>query len=553
MIDKKMPASAAIEDADIVDANVRLSDAVFAWCSRQARCLASVSKREQAVQWSIIAGEIAEKFCISTLANESLEATLRGLGAELTRTNLQTPSQQQPLRWLHVLSRCYESGGHTALCRRWMELDPSDDIHSVALTFQGDLIVPDAFRDAVANRSGDFQLLDVSTTYMERATALKKLSGNADVVVLHIHMWDPIPTIAFATSDGPPVLLLNHADHAYWTGSSVADLILNIRPSGEALCASHRGNGRSYRLPIPIPRPDAVRGDPCGANLRAHHGIPLDAPIFLTIGSAYKYVPTPEMNFLESVRQILTQLPTSFLIAVGPKPRDPIWEELTRLTGGRAIAVGVQADLKPYFAAANAYLEGFPFGSLTALLEAVLADLPPVLAPECCPLPYRSDDFCLDSLPIAKDPAAYTAMAVKLGTRVILGATSSKDLQATAIKLHCEPEWSKNLNGLRKIIISGLKHSPISLPITEAIAKINIRYWARFSLRRQSGDNVFGYAFRRAMEESLKPHVDFELFKELNHAIRKNIQVPNPLKVWITSKLLALLPLKMSKRVYFKN
>ena len=74
--------------------------------------------------------------------------------------------------------------------------------------------------------------------------------------------------------------------------------------------------------------------------------------------------------------------------------------------------------------AATVYLEGFPFGSLTAMLEAALAAVPPVMAPALCPLPYRSDDFALHDEPVPEDVDAYVARALALASRQITNPAS---------------------------------------------------------------------------------------------------------------------------------
>lgn len=57
----------------------------------------------------------------------------------------------------------------------------------------------------------------VSGKYMERAARLKKLAYEwADIVVLHMHMMDPIPVIGFGIDGGPPIIYMNHGDHCFW-------------------------------------------------------------------------------------------------------------------------------------------------------------------------------------------------------------------------------------------------------------------------------------------------------------------------------------------------
>jgi hypothetical protein len=542
-----------LDDQDArIDADIRFADSVFAWCVRNVSQQVARKEGDRAIKWAILAGKVANTFCSSKLADEKLESALRQIGRGFPESLLQRDALcSTSLRWLHVLTGAYETGGHTALCRRWIELDQSGDTHDLALTCQ-EVSIPKDIQDAVDAKGGRIHLLD-SSSMMDRAVALRQLAFAADVVVLHTHMWEPLPTIAFAIPNGPPVFLLNHADHAYWTGGSVADLILNIRPSGEVLCESNRGNGASFRLPIPIPRPEVVRDDPRGIQLRDQLGIPTAATVFLTIGSAYKYVPTKEMNFLETAKNILQQVKGSYLIAVGPQANDPLWLELAKNTDNRAIAVGVQKGLDPYFAAADVYLEGFPFGSLTALLEAVLAGLPPVLAPKCCPLPYRSDDFSLVDLDVPNDPAHYTKMAIELGIRIENGLPALQDFRSVALRTHCEPEWLQGLTELRNLVIKGVAHDPKPLAETQNMSGSVIRYWANFTRYRQIDNNAFGYAFQYAMDEELCPRVDSEMYEALRDARKAGLKVASPAKSYFASALLSCLPNSLAKAIYFKN
>lgn len=541
-------------DARVLDAEVALADEVFSWIARNVRQCVAAGSGEQGLLWAIIAGKVADTFCCSQLADEMLESALRQLGARLPPASKPEIARgSRPLRWLHVLSRCYETGGHTALCRRWVEADSSQDVHSAVLVFQDERVIPDPLRACFIDRGGEFLVLTSESRLMERAAKLRSLAEHADVVVLHTHMWDPVATVAFAHPGGPPVLLANHADHTYWTGASVADLVLNIRPSGESVCFAHRGNERSHRFPIPLPAPMVLRGDPSGLALRAALGIPESATVFLTIGSGYKYVPTGEMNFQETASKLLQAVPGSFLLAVGPKTEDPRWASLSHQTDRRAIAVGEQTDLRPYLAAADVYLEGFPFGSLTAMLEAVLAGIPPVLAPASCPLPYRSDDFALATLEIPKDADQYVLMAVDLAARIQRDAAISFQWRETVVEAHCLPGWSKELAALRQIVAAGLLHSPRALVSTAPLQREVIRYWARFAKRRRGEDNAFGYAFRRAMKNKLNPSIDRDMYRALRIADQSGLRVPNPLKSYAASKVLSWLPGAWARKLYLKE
>jgi hypothetical protein len=532
--------SAPIPKADIT-AKVALADAVMAWCARSARRALNRSSFEDAARWCQIAGEAAEVFACSQLASEPIESILRDIGqSQLPRLLKQNSGAQPPLRWLHVLTHSFSSGGHTAFCRRWIGLDSSDDTHDLALTFQSEADVDATLLEAVTQRGGRAYFPSKEETLLGRAEHLRSLAGERDVVVLHIHVWDPVPTIAFASSGGPPVLILNHADHLYWTGSSIADLILNIRPSGEYMCKIYRGCDRIFRLPIPLPVPTVVRGDRAGQSLRAQHGIPASSVLFLTIGSAFKYTPMSDFSFIAAAKQLLMNVPGSYLIAVGPNPDDPRWKELRQETQNRARAVGVQRDLDPYLAAADVYLEGFPFGSLTALLEATLAGVTPVLAPKTCPLPYRSDDFSIADLPTPEDINAYVEIATEFALDATRRENIGERLKKQALAAHCGSEWSYHLDKLRDLIWNE-EHRVTPLAEVAALPQSTLAYWANFSAKRSS-DLPFGFVFREALKAGLRPQVDSQLFFALRSARKKGLKVRSPTLTTAAALFLSRMP-----------
>src|SRR5438067_2243266 len=77
--------------------------------------------------------------------------------------------------------------------------------------------------DAVKTSGGELMALNPAAPWIERARALRELARGYDAVVLHIHHHDPVPILAFADGDRPPVVLFNHADHMFWLGSSIVD------------------------------------------------------------------------------------------------------------------------------------------------------------------------------------------------------------------------------------------------------------------------------------------------------------------------------------------
>ncbi len=535
-----------MSDAALVDAQIALSDAVAAWCGRNVVAAIRRGQRDAAAQWCRLSAETRLDFGSRIVA----DATVEGAFVEpCSVPRVAAPTADRPvLRWLHVFSITYTTGGHTAIGRRWIEADPSSDVHDAVLTEQTLADAAPAFLEAVATRGGSTMALRPAVEGLAaRADRLREIAAGYDAVVLHIHMWDPVPLMSFGTPGGPPVFLVNHADHVFWLGARIADRVINIRPSGEAVCVENRGVDRMVRLPLPLPRTFTTIDRALGVACRETLSIAPQAPVFLTIGTSYKYRPLAGFSFIDAAEQLLARVPDAHLIAVGPGDGASEWAGVRSTFAPRVHTVGVQQDVRPFVAAATVYLEGFPFGSLTALLEAVLGGLPPVLAPAQCPLPYRSDDFALASVSVPEDIPAYVREAEALATTSQVSHTDA--LRQRVVEAHCQPRWNAHLAEVRELVVSGLRHDVYPLAHAEPLDIERARYWARF-LRGGNRENPFRAAFASALRRGLRPRVDRALARALEQARGTGLPVAHPLTAALGSRVLSVLPKRAALKYY---
>jgi hypothetical protein len=220
-------------------------------------------------------------------------------------------------------------------------------------------------------------------------------------------------------------------------------------------------------------------------------------------------------------------------------------------TQGRAKAVGVQQDLIPFHLAADIYLEGFPFGSLTALLEATLAGLPPILAPAGCPLPYRSDDFALLDLSEPKDVQEYVHMAAELAEQPAKRRHLGEQVRLRTIDTHCGSGWVEYIKGLRDTVRGGLQHEPRQFINVAPLPTHLFSFWSHFCERR-SKNNPFSFAFEYSLKAGLGPAVDLSLLLALYSARRQGTISPRAATVAVGGVLLSILPSAIANRIYHK-
>jgi hypothetical protein len=186
-----------------------------------------------------------------------------------------------------------------------------------------------------------------------------------------------VPNLAFAGQvDRPPVVLVNHADHLFWLGREVADLVVNNREVARRISRERRGIAAARNAMLPLPLTGVARGGD-REEARRQLGIGPDQVLLLTIGSEYKFGPIGGAHFLDAVEPVVAAHPQTVLLAAGP-PDEGRFADARRSTGGRVRALGGLPSVDHLYAAADIYLESYPCSSGTAVREAAAHGAPVV-------------------------------------------------------------------------------------------------------------------------------------------------------------------------------
>ncbi len=352
-----------------------------------------------------------------------------------------------PQRVMHVFTELYDTGGHTRLAARWIDADRARQ-HSLVTTRVPSSGASDL--ELAIRRSGGtiIDLARGSDSLLSRAKNLASAASDVDLVVLHVHPDDVVPVLAFAASgERPPVVLVNHADHVFWLGTSIADLVLCFRRSGLVLAQGRRGIHPDRLVQVPLPLPHLARRMGI-ADAKDELAISSDNVVLLTIAKDYKFRSRTSPDFLELVSPVVEEFPNVKLLAIGPTPVDR-WAEYNRITGGRVRALGVIAAPFLHRHAADIYLDSTPFCSMTSLLESAALGTPALAY-----TPGRTDESVVFSdidsldqgLQRADSPDAYRALLRRLitdrGLRERVGDQLAHRVQAA----HFPPAWDVHLD-----------------------------------------------------------------------------------------------------------
>ncbi len=500
----------------IAKTRLALNEAVFAWCLRHAQGCIARGALEHALQWGLLAAKSALHHGFGWLASPELEAILLKAADQLPiphDSRVSMPPRSR--RWLHVLDKAYPTGGHTTLVQRWIEFDPERNRHGVILLSQREPVPPSLIQ-VVRDAGGSVQILPADAPLCERAVRLREaIWGEADRVVLHVHPYSVIPTVALGVPGGPPVMLLNHVSQRFWVGGSVADLVLNLRDSAFEWSQAYRGITRNVILPIPVSlragtRAKSATNETRQAARRAL-GLPPGATVLLTIGNGYKYRPLPDLDFLDAAAAILRACPQSYLVAVGPR-EDARWTAVRESVPRRLLAVGPQRDLALFHAAADIYLEGFPVGSPTALLEVGLSGTPCIRAPRSVPPPFSADGIALAGVKQPTDVADYVRAAIALteseGERRAQGSALAGAIQAN----HTRACWPRHVQNAESVLPQ--RHRVYSLA-GAAPLPAHLRDFSVALSTLGHTEDTLSFTFRAAFEVGLRARMDALLAKAL--------------------------------------
>ena len=359
------------------------------------------------------------------------------------------PVNRRIKRVLHVMTEAYSIGGHARMAWRWINSD-LQRTHSVLLTRQGAHEVPIALKDALTLSGGRLYQADTKIGGLIcRAKMLQQLASRFDLIVLHIHPFDVLPIIGLSQKiDRPPIIFMNHADHVFWLGVSISDIVAHFRHSGLRLSLARRTIEHERCAILPIPIPPADRRMPQSEAKRKLNLSETDV-VLLSIASAYKYRGRGDINFLDATVPVVKNCANAVLLVVGPDKRD-LRLNADPATAHRVRLYGKRDDNFLFYQAADIYLDSLPFSSITSLLEAGMFGIPLV---SYCDHPRSSEVLCADdpglirSLLRTEDLQTYRKTITDLVSSRGLRERLGEQTQAEICEIH-DRQWPENLEDI---------------------------------------------------------------------------------------------------------
>jgi glycosyltransferase involved in cell wall biosynthesis len=348
---------------------------VFRTLVAQAKYYTECNQSEAAAVYGQIAALYASAKHCGLFVSPELEQVLLTIGQKLIPASSFYTRKSRSLQGtvrnvLHISTCVMGIGGHSKMLWRWIQQD-TERSHSLVLTQQPPFIkVPQFLTDAVTRSHGKVYILnDRIGSVISWAKNLHEIAASADVVILHTANYDVIPTLAFANKkQTPPIILLNHADHLFWVGASISDVVVDLRKSGMLLSQERRGipAERNVLLPIIL---DPLHRTLSRTEAKKQLGLAEDSILLLSIARSSKFKTIDGINFADAHVPLLERHKHAVLIVIGPGNSED-WSVAIERTQGRIKVFGERQDTAVFYQAADIYVDSFPWISNTSLLEA---------------------------------------------------------------------------------------------------------------------------------------------------------------------------------------
>jgi len=439
--------------------------AVFMRIAEEAEQLAAQGRDDEACVQVFIAAFHAVARHSGMWASPRLEAVLARIATRRLRDTTEWRPPGAIRHVMHVATQVPALGGLARMMERWIRID-AGRTHSVTITRQGIMPLPESIRDAVRQRGGNVRILDYDRGGLfERAQCLRDVAQEADLVVLHIHPFDIVPQLAFATPNRPPVVFLDHADHSFWLGTHITDVMASMREAGRRLMIERRGI-RPERIALLPTILDPGHRRLSRQEAKRQIGVPEDCVLLASVARARKYVTLGGTSFADLHLQTLLEHPQAVLLVVGPGARED-WSGPMQRCQGRIIALPEHDDPRLFFEAADIYVDSFPFVSITSTLEAAILGTPAVSL-----FPFGSESAVLGCNMPGLDGLLVTCSTRReyqeALSRLITDATHRHELgvalQQQIAANHIEGAWLDKLEALYRQVLEAPRHGGITRP-----------------------------------------------------------------------------------------
>lgn len=285
-------------------------------------------------------GKLYSEYVTGIYSSYLLENEIVKIGRKVS---FSPTSKPQKGKMLHVMTKASNGGGHTTVVNNWIRWD-KDRQYSIVFTDTQHNEIPSYIIETVSASQGNLVCLEGN--YIEKAKQLLEVSQSFERIILHIHMFDIIPILAYSNANWKiPVYFYNHADFRFSFGFSIADVILNLNDFDLKKSRDFRGIANDKNLILQSPNGGYVNSITIDEDINNYiiskYRIDRNAKLIVSMGDEFKYEDIIDYRFSDFVEKLINKSKDNIqFIIIGPNPEREKWKELEERTNKCARAIG---------------------------------------------------------------------------------------------------------------------------------------------------------------------------------------------------------------------
>ena len=336
------------------------------------KLLCKIQKEDSLLKQAIIAKK-AIKYALNNstgyFSSDIIENVFLKISEQITPNDL--PKKVKKGSVLHIMSKCYHTGGHSRVVERWVAISDTLEKHSIFFTENKHLQYTDQLKKAVDKKSGKIYSPNNNLSDIQKALELQRVASCYEFIVLHTHMHDVVPIIAFGTNKFKrPVIFFNHANHKFWVGVSISDLVAESNSWGKNISLKRRGVKHNIVIGIPMENTKITNNIKA---IKKEFNLDCDKRIIISAGSPIKYKPFDNLSFPKVVNEIIKSRDDVIVVIVGFKDKKHFndYKDLKKYNNRiRFIKPISNRKLLELYSVSDVVMDSFPMSGATSLIDA---------------------------------------------------------------------------------------------------------------------------------------------------------------------------------------
>ncbi|MGB9980318.1 hypothetical protein, partial [Methanobacterium sp.] len=279
---------------------------------------------DKALDYIHAAASIAWRHHLGIWYDDDLESLLFKIGNSLQDKTIPIKSKKGKKN-AYIATNIKDIGGNPEVLKQWSKLLKSNfeeqDLYIThSYTSYTPITYSSGFLDDTELNVHEFSFRDSNIKRIKEL--IRALSNDSpENIFLFIEPSDviAIPAI-YALNKKPKVIFFNHSDHSFWLGRNVMDYLIDLRDEGVKYSRENRHINNSYIVPITTDiKPKLTTEN--------KWGISKDSTVSVSIGSFYKVLGDPQINFFDIIEELLNEFPDHYHIFITNPPSRDILED----------------------------------------------------------------------------------------------------------------------------------------------------------------------------------------------------------------------------------